>query len=70
MQAVVCRDSKGKIGKAIALTNPLCDPTYGEALVARHAASLAIFLKLTNFSLEGDSKIVIAALNSPSITLD
>jgi hypothetical protein len=66
----VCRDSKGKIIKAIAQTNPPCEPTYGEALAARLAASLAVVLKLTNFSLEGDSKIVIDALKTHSITVD
>ena len=70
MQAAVCRDFKGKIIKAIAQTNPYCDPTFGEALAARLAASLAAFLKLTKFSLEGDSKIVIDALKTPSITVD
>ena len=40
VQAAVCRDSKGKIVKAIAQVNPPCDPTFGEALAARLAASL------------------------------
>jgi hypothetical protein len=70
MQFAVYRDSKGKIIKAIAQTNPPCEPTYGEALAARLATSLAAVLKLTNFSLEGDSKIVIDALKIPSITVD
>jgi hypothetical protein len=70
VHATVCRDSKGKIIKAIAQTNPPCDPTYGEALAAWLAASLATILKLTKFSLEGDSKIVIDALKTPSITVD
>jgi hypothetical protein len=34
VQAAVCRDSSGKIVKAISQTNPPCDPTYGEALAA------------------------------------
>jgi hypothetical protein len=70
VQAAVCRDSKGKIIKAIAQTNPSCEPTYGEALAAQLAASLAAGLKLTKFSLEGDSQIVINALTTPSITVD
>jgi hypothetical protein len=70
VQAAVCRDSKGKIIKAIAQTNPPCYCTFGEALAAWLAASLEAFLKLTKFSLEGDSKIVIDALKTPSITVD
>jgi hypothetical protein len=70
VQSAVCRDSEGKIIKAIAQTNPPCEPTYGEALTARPATSLAAVLKLTNFSLEGDFKIVIDALKTPSITVD
>jgi hypothetical protein len=60
---------KGKLLRLL-LRPILLDPTYGEALAARLAASLAASLKLKNFSLEGDSKVVIAALNTPSITLD
>jgi hypothetical protein len=56
--------------KAISQTNPPCDPNFGEALVAQLAASLAASLNLQKFSLEGDSLVVIAALNNPSITLD
>jgi hypothetical protein len=70
VQAAVCRDSKGKIVKAISQTNPPCDPNFGEALAARLAASLAASLQLQNFSLEGDSAVVVSALNNPSITLD
>ena len=70
MQAAVCRDSKGKIVKAISQVSPHCDPTFGEALVARLATSLAASLQLKFFSFVGDSKIIIAALTSPFITLD
>jgi hypothetical protein len=70
VQAAICRDSKGKIVKAISQVNPPCDPTFGEALATRLATSLAASLQLKSFSLEGDSKIVIAALTSPSITSD
>ena len=69
VQAAVCRDSSGKIVKAISQINPPCDPTFGEALAARLAASLVASLQLKFFSLEGDSKIVIAALTTPSITI-
>jgi hypothetical protein len=70
VQAAVCRNSKGKIVKAISQTNPPCDPNFGEALAARLAASLAASLQLQNFSLEGDSAVVVSALNNPSISLD
>ncbi|XP_059450878.1 uncharacterized protein LOC132181647 [Corylus avellana] len=70
VQAAVCRDSKGHIVKAISQINPPCDPIYGEALAAQLAASLAASLKLSSFSLEGDSSVIIDALQNPSITFD
>jgi hypothetical protein len=70
VQAAVCRDLTGKIIKALSQTNPPCDPNFGEAIAARLAASLAASLKLKNFSLEGDSSVVISALNNPSITFN
>jgi hypothetical protein len=69
-QAAVCRDHKGQIIKAISLVSPPCSPNYGEALAAQLAASLAISLKLENFTIKGDSLIVITALQHPSITQD
>jgi hypothetical protein len=70
VQAAVCRDSTGKIIKALSQTNPPCDPNFGEALAAQLVASLAASLHMKNFSLEGDSTLVISALNNPTITLD
>jgi hypothetical protein len=70
VQAAVCRDSAGKIIKALSQTNPPCDPNFGEALAARLVVSLATSLQLKIFCLEGDSLVVISALNNPSITLD
>jgi hypothetical protein len=70
VQVAICRDSTGKIVKAISQINPPCDPNFGEALAARLAASLAASLHQKNFSLEGDSTVVISALNNPSISLD
>jgi hypothetical protein len=61
---------KAKSSRLFAQTNPSCEPTYGEALAAQLAASLAAGLKLTKFSLEGDSQIVINALTTPSISVD
>jgi hypothetical protein len=62
VQAVVCRDCNGSILKAISQVSPPCTPNYGEAQGALLAASLAASLHLTNFSIEGDSLIVISAL--------
>jgi hypothetical protein len=45
-QAAVCRDSKGRIIKAISQISPPCDPKLGEALAALLAANLAVSLKL------------------------
>ena len=70
MQAAVCRDSSGKIVKAISQVNPPCYPTFGEALAARLVASMVALLQLKFFSLEGDPKIVIVSLTSLSITID
>ncbi|XP_059435193.1 uncharacterized protein LOC132168119 [Corylus avellana] len=61
-QSAICRDSNGRIIKAISQISPLCDPTYGEALAASFAISMATSLKLLVFSLEGDSQVVITAL--------
>jgi hypothetical protein len=58
-QAIVCRDSKGKIIKALYQFCPPCDPLYYETQAALLATSLATSLKLGNFILEGDSSIVI-----------
>jgi hypothetical protein len=69
-QAVVCRNSKGNIVKVISQINPSCDPNYGEALAAQLAVSLAASMNLKNFIMEGDSLVVITALQNPSITQD
>jgi hypothetical protein len=69
-QATVCRDSNGKIIKAVSQINPPCDPNYGEALAALLASSLASKLNLQNFTIEGDSQVVIMALQNPSIVQD
>jgi len=51
----VCRDSSGTVIKVISVINSSCDPTYGEALAAPLASSLSASLKLSSFTLEGDS---------------
>jgi hypothetical protein len=63
-QAVVYRNSKGNIIKAISQINPPCDPNYGEALVAQLATSLATSMNLKNFIIEEDSQVVIIALQN------
>jgi hypothetical protein len=70
VQAVVCRDSNGSILKAISRVSPPCTPNYGEAQRALLAASLAVSLNLSNFSIEGDSLIVILALQFLAIISD
>jgi hypothetical protein len=69
-QSAVCRDSNGKIIKALSKISPPCDPTYGEALAMSLAVSLAVSLNISKFILEGDSLIVIMALQHPSLVLD
>jgi hypothetical protein len=70
IQATVCRDSNGSILKAISQVSPPCTPNHGEAQRALLAASLVASLHLTNFSIEGDSLIVISALQFPIIITD
>jgi hypothetical protein len=69
-QAAVCRDHSGTIINACSQISPKCDPTFGEALVALLAASLAASMKLKNFTIEGDSMVVIVALQAPSTVLN
>jgi hypothetical protein len=69
-QATVCKDSKGHIIKTISRINPPCDANYGEALAAQLATSLTMSLKLNNFSLKGDSAMIIAALQTPTLSQD
>jgi hypothetical protein len=66
VQVAICRDSKGHIIKAFSQINPPCDANYGKAL----AAQLAISLKLKTFSLEGDSSVIIAELQTPTLSQD
>ncbi|GLT54398.1 hypothetical protein SLA2020_276000 [Shorea laevis] len=66
-QAAICQDSNGCIIRAISQISPPWDPNYGDALAAHLASSLAASLKLCSFTLEGDSLVVIMALQNPSI---
>ena len=47
------------------LINPPCSPNMGEALATQLAISVACSLNLDQFILEGDSEVVIQALNFP-----
>jgi hypothetical protein len=51
----------------ISKISPPCLPNYGEALAARLIVSLALSLNLGHFILEGDSHVVISALQHPHI---
>jgi ribonuclease HI len=61
---------KGRIIRIISQISPSCTANYGEALAAQLAFSLAATLKLRHFIIEGDSQIVIMALQHPQIPQD
>jgi hypothetical protein len=69
-QAAVCRNHLGHIIKIHTKTNSPCQPNEGEALAANLAVSLANSLNIQSFILEGDSQIVILALQHPDISQD
>jgi hypothetical protein len=69
-QAVVCRNSQGKILQTESIINLPCTPNEGEALTAQLAISLAISLKLIRVIFECDLQIVILTLQNPSVAQD
>ena len=69
-QAAVCHSSEGHIIHMASLISPSCSPNMGEALVAQLAISVAHSLNLDQFILEGDSLVVIQALNFPFLDQD
>jgi len=69
-QAAVCRDDHGQINKMDTQISPPCHPNMGEALAAKLASQLTLSLHLTCFILEGDSQIVILALQHSDIAQD
>jgi hypothetical protein len=69
-QAAVCRNSRGQIIKILSQVRPPCNPAYGEAQATLLACSLAVSLHLEKFVIEGDSSIVILALQNPSLGMD
>lgn len=70
MQAVICRDSSGQILIAKSSLGPPCDPNTREALVAFIVAQMAASLKLQSFIMEGDSQVVVLAINNSDLTID
>ncbi|XP_062145976.1 uncharacterized protein LOC133853973 [Alnus glutinosa] len=69
-QAAICRDNNGKLIKAATRIQAACSSNKGEALAAQLAVSLASSLRLDRFIIEGDSQIVIHALQQPNIVQD
>jgi hypothetical protein len=69
-QAAVCRDSNGVILKILSQIRPSCSPAFGEALAAQLASVLAFSLKLDHVILEGDSSVVISALQNSTCVMD
>jgi hypothetical protein len=69
-QAAVCQDHLGHIIKMDTKISSQCLPNMGEALTANLAVSLAVSLNIQRFILEGDSQIVILALQQPEIAQD
>jgi hypothetical protein len=70
VQTTVCRNYDEKIIHFSSLISSSCSTNVGEALVMQLAISLACFLNLDWFILEGDSAVVIQALNQPFLDLD
>jgi hypothetical protein len=69
-QAAICRDHEGKLIKMTTQIQSKCSPNKGEALATQLAVSLASFLHLNRFVIEGDSQVVILALQQPTIIQD
>jgi hypothetical protein len=69
VQAVVCRDSLGRI---LHLSSNLssCTPNVGEARAALLACSIAVSLSYDKFILEGDSEVVVLFLQHPNSVRD
>ena len=63
-------NSNGRIIKAISQISPACSPNFSEALVALLATSLAVSLNLKNICIEGDSLLVVSALQHPTLSHD
>jgi hypothetical protein len=69
-QWVVCRNHRGHIINMETIINPPCQPNMGEALAGKLAFSLAISMNLSQVIIEGDSHIVIMAMQHPALAQD
>jgi hypothetical protein len=69
-QAMVCRDSRGQVLHMSSQISPSCSPNVGEARAAQMACLVAASLSYNHFILEGDSEVVIHALNNPNSVRD
>ena len=69
-QAVVCRDSRGQVLHLSSQISLPCSPNVGEAWPAQLACFIASSLSYDMFILEGDSEVVVHALNNPNSVRD
>jgi hypothetical protein len=69
-QAAVCRNSKGQIIHLLSQISPSCFPNVGEALATQLVISLASFCHIDRFILEGNSEVVVLALQNPNSIQD
>jgi hypothetical protein len=68
---VIYRDSsQGQVLHISSQISPSCSPNVDEAQAAQFACSIAVSLFYNHFILEGDSKVVIHALNNPNLVRD
>jgi ribonuclease HI len=70
VQAVVCRDSTGRILHLSTDLSSSCTPNVGEARAALLACSIAVSLSFDKFILEGDSEVVVLSLQHPNSVRD
>jgi hypothetical protein len=69
-QVAVCKNHKGEIIKILTLVRPPCSQVNGEAQATKLASVFASSLQLDEFILEGESSIVVLALQNPAFRLD
>jgi hypothetical protein len=70
VQATVCRDSRGRILHLSSHISSPCSPNVGEACAALLACSVANSNSFDKFILEGDSEVVVHALQNPNSIRD
>jgi hypothetical protein len=70
VQAAICRNSTGKIVKALYQYSPPYKDLYNEAQAALLAAALARSLNLNKFFIEGHAPTVIYSIQQPSFVVD